>query len=84
MKTYPLTPEQFNQLRTRLLQLGITLPDGNDGEIHYKGIVLKYDYEEADPHSTADATKGVLTLSVLKKLLVPESVIWSKVGEWLS
>lgn len=75
MKTYPLTPEQFNQLRTRLLQLGITLPDGNDGEIAHGSLVtLGYHY---DPPN--------LNLTILKKSVwVSENRIWNAVADWLN
>jgi hypothetical protein len=79
MKTFPLTPDQFNQLRTRLLELGITIP-GNEGTIIHSGIELKYFYL---PPVLMFGT-GTLTLSIQKKpIFVPNSMIWDKVGEWL-
>jgi|HubBroStandDraft_2_1064218.scaffolds.fasta_scaffold134358_4 hypothetical protein len=74
MKTYPLTPQQFSVLRTRLLELGATLPAENEGTLSYSGIDLKYHYDGA-----------ALTLSILKRpIFVPASMIWEKVDEWVS
>jgi hypothetical protein len=74
MKTFPLTPQQFDALRTRLLTLGITLPDGTDGTIASNGVELKYHYDGA----------GVLTLAILKKpWIAPTQVIWDQVGKWI-
>ena len=75
MKTYSLSPQQFSALRTRLLELGVTLPDGNQGNISYQGIVLSYAY---------DGT-GTLALDVVKKpMFVPASLIWEKVDQWVT
>jgi hypothetical protein len=96
MKTYPLTPEQFNALRTKLLQMGVQLEDGNDGEIAYRGIRLKYHYRAQLDYSTAHnlgldwdsvnagRTKGLLTLTILEKpFLISQGLIWGKVDEWI-
>lgn len=72
MKTYPLTQQQFDSLRTRLLQQGVTLPDGADGVISYKSIQLKYNY---------DGMK--LTLTIVKKGWIPASMIWEQVDRWV-
>jgi hypothetical protein len=79
MKTYPLTPEQFNALKTKLIQMGVQLEDGNDGEIAYKGIKLKYRYWPPD-----SMRSGSLTLTILEKpFLISQGLIWGKVDEWL-
>jgi hypothetical protein len=72
MKTYPLTPQQFDALRTRLLQLGITLPDGTDGVLAHSGIELGYHYDGVN-----------LTLKILKKPFIPTSMIWERVDKWV-
>ena len=74
MKTYPLTPQGFAALRTRLLELGVTLPAEDDGVLAYSGIELKYHYDGA----------AKLTLSVQKKpIWVSTSLIWEKVDGWV-
>lgn len=73
MKTYPLTPTQFNALRAKLLLQGIQLPSDSQGVLSFKGIELKYNYDGAK-----------LTLSVLKKpFLIAESLIWGEVDKWV-
>jgi hypothetical protein len=73
MKTYSLTPTQFNALRSKLLLQGIQLPSDSQGVLSFKGIELKYNYDGAK-----------LTLSVLKKpFLIPESLIWGEVDKWV-
>ena len=73
MKTYPLTPTQFNALRAKLLLQGIQLPSDSQGVLSFKGIELKYNYDGAK-----------LTLSVLKKpFLIAESLIWGEVDKWI-
>lgn len=73
MKTYPLTPTQFNALRTKLLSQDIQLPSDSQGVLSFKGIELKYNYDGAK-----------LTLSVLKKpFLIAESLIWGEVDKWV-
>jgi len=75
MKTYLLTPAGFDALRTKLLELGITLPSGADGVLPYKGIELKYHYDGS----------AVLTMTVIKRpMWIPSSLIWEKVDGWLS
>jgi ABC-type sulfate transport system permease subunit len=74
MKTYPLTQAGFHALRTRLLSMGATVPDGTDGTISTRGIVLKYHFDGKQ-----------LTLSILEKpFLIPSALIWSTVDEWLT
>ena len=87
MKTYPLTPTQLNQLRTRLLELGVTLPDGQEGVLIHGGIQLKYFYSPTSYCAGTPnlASPGVLTLSILKKpLVLPASAIWVQVGAWIN
>ena len=73
MKTYPLTPTQFNALRAKLLLQGIQLPSDSQGVLSFKGIELKYNYDGAK-----------LTLSVLKTpFLIAESLIWGEVDKWV-
>ena len=73
MKTYPLTQQQFDSLRTRLLQQGVTLPDGADGVLAHSGIELGYHYDG-----------GKLTLKILKKpFIAPTSMIWDQVTKWV-
>jgi hypothetical protein len=72
MKTYPLTAQQFDALRTRLLQQGVTLPDGADGVLAHFGIELGYHYDGAK-----------LTLKILKKPFIPTSMIWEQVDKWV-
>ena len=75
MKTYPLSPSGFAALRTRLLELGVTLPADSDGTISYNGIELKYHYDGV----------AQLTLSIQKRpFLAPASMIWEQVDKWLS
>lgn len=75
MKTYLLTPAGFDALRTKLLDLGITLPSGADGVLSYNGIELKYRYDGS----------AALTLTVMKKpMLVPSSLIWEQVDKWIA
>jgi len=78
MKTFPCTPAQFNALRSRLLEQGITIPSGDDGIISTETpahIALKYHYD-------GDST---LTLSILEKpLFLPSAMIWEKVSEWIA
>ena len=84
MKTYPLTPTQLNQLRTRLLELGVTLPDGQEGVLIHGGIQLKYFYAPT-ASCFGSVTPGCLTLSIQKKpLVLPASAIWVQVGAWIS
>lgn len=80
MKTYSLTPEQFSALRTKLLEMGVTLPAENSGTLAHSGITLKYNYRPPDSmHVT-----GSLTLSVQQKpFLIPESMIWNQVDTWI-
>ena len=74
MKTYPLSPSSFAALRSRLLELGVTLPDGNGGRIRSNGVVLEYQYDGE-----------TLTLKGIEKpFIVPWSTIWNKVDEWLN
>ena len=74
MKTYPLTPQQFAALRTRLLASGVTLPAEAYGTLAYSGITLKYSY---------DGQK--LALSIQQKpFLIPSGIIWNKVDEWMA
>ncbi len=71
MKTYPLTPDQFSALRTKLLSTGVTL--SSDGILSYQGIVLKYHYDGE-----------ALTLTIQEKpLLIPSGLIWGKVDDWV-
>lgn len=74
MKTYPLTPSGFTALRTRLLELGVTLPAEDAGVLSYQGIVLNYNYD------------GItLTLSIRQKpFIVPSSMIWDQVDKWIA
>lgn len=73
MKTYSVSPIQFSALRTRLMELGVTLPAESDGVISHSGIELKYHYDGA-----------VLTLSVQKRpMLLPVSFIWTQVDKWI-
>jgi hypothetical protein len=79
MKTYPLTPQQFSALRTRLLETGITLPAENQGMLTFKGIELKYAYFPPD-----SMRAGSLILSILKRpMLIPPSIIWEQVNKWV-
>jgi hypothetical protein len=79
MKTYPLTPQQFAALRTRLLEAGITLPAESQGILEFKGIQLKYAYFPPD-----SMRAGSLTLSILKRpMLIPASMIWERVDGWI-
>lgn len=75
MKTYPLTPQQFDTLRSRLLEEGVTLPaEAYYGQLSFKGITLKYNY---------DGVK--LTLSVMQKpFLIPAAMIWEQVDKWIA
>jgi len=74
MKTYPLTPQQFDALRTRLLQMKIALPLYSEGVIAQNGIELKFHYDGAK-----------LTLSIQKKpALIPGAMIWKTVDEWIA
>lgn len=74
MKTFPCLPSQFDSLRSRLMQLGVTLPSGTDGVIAHSGIELKYHYDGA-----------TLTISILKKpFILSSSLVWSKVEEWIA
>lgn len=74
MKTYSLTPDQFAALRTRLLELGVTLPAEDDGTLVYQGITLGYHYDGA-----------TLTLKVQQKpFFVPTSMIWDQVDRWIA
>lgn len=76
MKTFSLNQAGFDRLRTRLLQLGISLPSGTDGTIAQSGCELKYHF---------DAQQQKLTLAILKKpWIAPEAMIWDKVSEWLA
>jgi hypothetical protein len=76
MKTYSLSQTGFDQLRTRLLANGITLPTGTDGEISYKGIRLKYHFDPA---------KQQMTLAILEKpFIAPSAMIWEKVDQWIA
>lgn len=73
MKTYSLTQQQFDSLRTRLLQQGVTLPDGADGVLAHSGIELGYHF---------DGQK--LTLKITRKpFILPTSMIWEKVDQWV-
>ena len=73
MKTYVLSPSGFSALRTRLLELGVTLPDGNAGRIRSNGVVLEYQYDGE-----------TLTLKGIEKpFIAPWSMVWAKVDEWL-
>ena len=73
MKTYPLTTQQFNALRTHLLLSGIQIPSDGQGIIAFKGIQLKYNY---------DGT--TLTLSILKRpMLISPTLIWGQIDQWL-
>jgi len=73
-KLYPLTTEQFNALRTRLLGMGISIPNGSDGEISHSGLTLKYSY-----------SGSALTLTISNKpWIVSERMIWDKVDQWLA
>ena len=73
MKTYPLTPQQFATLRTRLLEAGVTLPSDNQGVLSFRGIELKYNYDGA-----------TLTLSILKRpWIFAPSLIWQQVDGWI-
>ena len=84
VKTYPLTPTQLNQLRTRLLELGVTLPDGQEGVLIHGGIQLKYFYSPETTQLFGPNQPGVLTLSIVKKpLVVPAAAIWAQVGGWI-
>jgi hypothetical protein len=79
MKTYPLTPSQFNALRTRLLEAGITLPNDKQGVLSFKGIELKYSYFPPD-----SMRSGSLVLSILKRpLLISANLIWGQVDQWI-
>jgi len=82
MKRYAVTPAQFNQLRTWLLELGTTLPAESEGELTYlpsgkaaaAAIVLKYHYDGAQ-----------LTLSILKRpMLISPGRVWAVVDSWLA
>jgi hypothetical protein len=74
MKTYPMSQSAFDALRTRLLEAGVTLPDGYFGTLEYRGIKLKYSF---------DGEK--LTLSVQQKpFLIPAGEIWKVVDGWVS
>ncbi len=73
MKTYPLTPQQFSALRTKLLELGVTLPAGDVGILEHSGITLSYSY---------DGTSLRLKIED-KPFFAPTSLIWDKVDEWL-
>lgn len=74
MKIYTLTPDQFNALRTRLLEAGVTLPDGSQGILSFKNIDLKYNYNGSH----------LLTLSILKRpFLIAPSLIWAQVDSWV-
>ena len=73
MKTYSLTPTQFNALRSKLLSQGIQLPSDSQGVLSFKRIELKYNYDGAK-----------LTLSILKRpMLIPASMIWEQVDKWV-
>ena len=74
MKTYQLTPQGFAALRTRLLELGVTLPAEASGDLLYQGIKLRYSYDGE-----------ALQLSIQQKpFLVPASMIWERVDQWLA
>jgi len=73
MRTYPLTPQQFSALRTKLLELGISLPAESTGLLSYQGITLGYSYDG----QTLTLTEGK------KPFFAPWSLIWDKVDEWL-
>ena len=74
MKTYPLTPQGFTALRTRLLELGVTLPTEAYGDLTYQGIKLRYSYDGE-----------ALQLSIQQKpFLIPASMIWEQVDKWLA
>jgi hypothetical protein len=74
MKTYTISPAGFEQLRNRLSTQGISIT-GPVGEIEFRGIMLKYFY---------DQERGQLTLSILKKpFLVTAGLIWEQVDGWI-
>jgi hypothetical protein len=74
MKTYTLDQARFDRLRTKLLTLGITLPDGENGIITYSAVELKYHYAD-----------GVLTLAILRKpFIIPARTVWDRVDGWLA
>lgn len=76
MKTYPLTQEQFLALRTRLLQQGVSIPQGTDGTISQSGVVLKYHYDNEQQR---------LTLSIVQKPWIASSgMIWDQVDRWIA
>ena len=83
MKTYPLTPTQLNQLKTRLLELGVTLPDGQEGVLVHGKVELKYFYA-ATAFCEGSNAPGVLTLSILKKPWIPAAEIWKVVDQWIN
>lgn len=85
MKKYPLDPTGFNRLNDALLsnpqvsqedqfqsyQAG--LPTAASGNILYRGITLKYNWDGA-----------TLTLDILKRpWVVSASMIWEQVDKWL-
>ena len=74
MKTYPLTPQGFAALRTRLLEQGVTLPAEAYGDLLYQGIKLRYSYDGE-----------ALQLSIQQKpFLIPASMIWEQLDKWLA
>jgi hypothetical protein len=71
---FSLTPAEFEQRKQELIdQQQLEMPPGNAGEVHAAGITIAYNYD------------GVSTLTidiVHKPMLVPESMIVSRLREW--
>lgn len=77
MKTYSLTPQQFDALRTKLLSQGITIPSGTDG-----GFSIPTPLGEVEAKYHYDGSK--LTLTILKKpVFLSASRIWQSVDQWV-
>jgi hypothetical protein len=44
-QSFSLTPAEEVQLKAALASQGYTLPNGNQGQVVYRGIVLSYNYD---------------------------------------
>lgn len=72
-KTYPLSPSGFSALRSRLLELGVTLPADTEGTLEHRGVYLQYRY-----------IPGTLTLKIIRQpIIVATWYIWNQVDKWL-
>jgi hypothetical protein len=72
--TFSLTPAEFEQRKQELIkQQNLEMPPGNAGEVEAAGITIVYNYDGA----------SLLTIDIVHKpMLIPESMIVSRLREW--